>query len=206
MRACGSSERRSSRKSVPARIERCEIRARQRIELAPMRPAAMPAQDRFDQREEKFVFVFVIAMHGDRAAFAALKRRQPRVVGCDAAHFDREKHIGTVRFDGADHFAQRRRAVLRAGTWNSISLKRTGRSVESSFQPSSTASSGFVRATPQHEMGRRPAQRRSRIRTDCAASSALRETAKSVSGPRGRGGSSVSSCVMLAARPVNGTA
>ena len=36
-----------------------------------MRAAAVAAQDRLDEREEEFVFVLVVAVHGDGAAFAA---------------------------------------------------------------------------------------------------------------------------------------
>ena len=90
------------------------------------------------------------------------------------------------------------------GRWNSISLNRMGRSVDSSFQPSSTASSGWAAADSRVLAAalRNGVEKPSRLRM---ARSMLRKSV-SVSGPRGIAGASVSSWVMLAARPVNGTA
>ena len=72
-----------------------------------MRPSAVTAEDRFDQREEEVVVVFIIGVYGNRTVLAALEGREPGIVGGDTARLDGEEHIGAMFLDGGDHLLQR---------------------------------------------------------------------------------------------------
>ena len=122
----GSSRSRIRTKLVKSGIQLAQLISLEGVQLAPVRPALVLGDDRFEGREVAPVIDLEVVVYGDIGGVALVRRGKPDVVRRGDADLDREADPLVVIVDPAAQSPQDGCNAVR-GTAYSLSLNRTRR-------------------------------------------------------------------------------